>query len=44
MTEADKARIEREALQAYYQRDPEALRRLIRELLDRLEEPRKATP
>ena len=37
MTEADKARIEREALNAYYQRDADALRRLIRELLAMLE-------
>jgi hypothetical protein len=44
MTEADKARIEREAMSAYYERDAEALRRLIRELLSKLgEQPRKAT-
>jgi hypothetical protein len=33
MTEADKARLEREALQAYYARDPEALKRIIKQLL-----------
>jgi hypothetical protein len=43
MTEADKARIEREVLQAYYSRDADALTRLIRQLLEQIE-PRKATP
>jgi hypothetical protein len=38
MTEADKARIEREALQAYYARDPEAPLRLIQKLLARVSE------
>jgi hypothetical protein len=38
MTEADKARIERDALQAYYARDPEALRRLIQQLLAQVSE------
>ncbi len=45
MTEAEKARFERDALQAYYARDAEALRRLIQKLLAQVsEEPRKETP
>jgi hypothetical protein len=45
MTEVEKARIERAALQAYYQRDAEALRRLIQKLLALLDDqPRKETP
>ncbi len=44
MTEADKARIEREALEAYYQRDADALRRLIRKVLALVSEPKKEPP
>lgn len=37
LTEAEKRRIEEEAMRCYYGRDPEALRRLIRKLLEQLE-------